>query len=72
MPDRNGNPRKREAVWIEGRTQPNGTIIDVSYDDQEAVVRFHTTDDLEHFPFWMLEGCWTDKFGGVWELHGCG
>jgi hypothetical protein len=63
------NPPKRfEAVWVEGRRQPNGYILRIDYKEQEVIVRFHDTKETDSFTFDELEGNWHNGFQ-QWLIH---
>lgn len=57
-----------QAVWIEGRKQPNGKIVYIDRENEELIVKYYDTNEEEGFEFAALEGNWTDKFNGAWHL----
>lgn len=64
-------PRAGQNVWHEEKGEhPNGIIKKVFWEQgepDEVLVRFSdgTFDTLDYT---VLEGKWTDKFGGTWYL----
>lgn len=68
-------PKVGDRVWIQDRhrnqgKQPNGTIINIIYDDGEVseyVIRFLEDGVIETYDAFIYELVWTNKLGGLWE-----
>lgn len=66
-PYNHDQPRTNDPVWVEGvKPQPNGYIIKIDDDTEEATVVFHGSGDVMYIPIERLLG---NKQGNVWMIY---
>lgn len=77
MPDA---PRVGDRVWKRSRfnvgygsngyilSQPNGVVNKIKRWDEEATISYWD-GDVDFINLGDFDGCWTDRFGGIWRLE---
>lgn len=66
---RSSKPRVSDQIFIDGDDVLRGYITSVLYDRGICIVKFDD-NTIKEFEFSVLEGQWTDKFGGIFYIEG--